>query len=195
MAEPTPIEGPGTRWLARLLTQPRVRVAHRLGAELVLEAELTRDRRPFPVPFVLGYTPAAAGGWALAHAYAGASSVSIEPGGGYLFLSDVRCAEQRARVHAGRTLRRHRPGPRLEPELLFSSPRDVVSYAAGGSTAVAAVWLHPDARSLAQDAELRAAGAAELCSARVVRGDLWPRSAYQTDGDVLGVVGTSRRRR
>src|SRR6266700_2787504 len=175
MADTTPTQGPGARWLARLLTQPRVRVAHRLGAGLVLETELIRDRHPLPVPFVLGYTPTADGGWALEHANAGASSVSIQDDGAYLFLSD-----QRVRGHAGRTVRRHRPG--RQPELVFSSPRDVVSYAAGGTTAVAAVWLHPDARSLAEDATLRAAGAADLCTAHLVRGDLWPRSGYHADG-------------
>ena len=72
MADKTPTEGPGAAWLGRLLTQPRVKVAHRLGAGLVLEAELIRDRRPLPVPFVLGYTPTADGGWELAHAHAGA---------------------------------------------------------------------------------------------------------------------------
>ncbi|HEU5469195.1 MAG TPA: prolyl oligopeptidase family serine peptidase [Actinophytocola sp.] len=186
MAEPIPIEEPGAALLARLLTRPRVRVAHRLGAGLIVEAELARDRRPLPVPFVLGYTPTARGGMALAHAYAGASSVSVEPGGGYLFLSDLRSAGQ-----AGRTLRRHRLGPdgsAGEPELVFGAPRDVVSYAVGGPTALAAVWVSPDARSLAEDAALRAARAADLCTARVVRGDLWPRSAYHADGDVLGVV-------
>ena len=157
--------GPGAEWLARLLTQPRVKFAHRLGAELVLEAELIRDRRPLPVPFILGYTPTTDGGWALAHAHAGASSVSIADDGGYLFLSDLR-------GHNGRTLRRHRPG--RTPELVFSSSRDVVSYAAAGTTAVAAVWMHSDAT--------------DSCTAYLVRGDLWPRSAYHADGDVLGLV-------
>lgn len=163
-------------WLARLLTQPRVRVAHRLGADLLVEAELIRDRRPEPVPFVLAYTETG-----LDHAYAGASSVTVA-GDGYLFLSDLRCSVQRARGHGGRSLRRHRPGPRCEPELVFSAHRGVVSYAAAGDIAVAAVWSPPDADSL------EVPPVENHVTAQVLRGDLWPRSAHQFDGDVLRIA-------
>jgi len=190
MADTTPTEGPGAELLGRLLSQPRVNAAHRLGADLVLEAELIRDRRPLPVPFVLGYTPTADGGWALGHAHAGASSVSIVDDGGYLFLSDQHGPEQQACRHAGRTLRYHRPG--REPGLVFSTPRDVVSYAAGNQAVVAAVWLRPDARSLAEDTELRIAALADPRTSHLVRGDLWLQSAYHADGDVLGIVHISR---
>jgi hypothetical protein len=166
-------EDPG---LDRLLSRPRVLAAHRLGADLLVEAELTRERRPEPVPFVLGYTTTG-----LEHAHAGASSVTVA-GDGYLFLSDLRCAVQRARGHGGRSLRRHRPGPRREPELVFSSHKGVVSYAAAGQTAVAAVWLPPDASSL------HVPPVEDHVTAQVLRGDLWPRSAHRFDGDVLRIA-------
>jgi acetyl esterase/lipase len=167
-------EGPGPARFAELLDQPRVQVAHRLGADLLVEAELRRDGRADPVPFVLGYA-AADGGWVLRHAHAGASSVTVGADGGYLFLSDRRSAEQRDRGHAGRSLWRHRPGADHAPLVVLTSPRDVVSYAAAASTVVAAVWL-PEGPS--EDGR----------TATVVSGDLWPRSAYHCDGDVLRLL-------
>lgn len=180
--------GPSASLLELLLAQPRIQVAHRLGADLLLESKLKRDGRPDPVPFVLGYSLRSNDGWTLEHAYAGASSVTVVDDGCYLFLSDMRSDEQRARGHAGRSLRRHRPGPRRDPELLLSVPRDVVSYAAAASTAVAAVWMNAEARSLAEDRGMRATGARNGQTATVVWGDLWLRSSYHADGEVLRLL-------
>ncbi|WP_141662901.1 alpha/beta fold hydrolase [Streptomyces sp. Wb2n-11] len=151
-----------------LLGQVRAEIAHRLGDGLVLEARMTRPDRPYPVPFVLGYAPGPDGDLTLAHAYAGASAVTVLDDG-YLFLSDTKAGN-------GRSLRRHRPD--AETELVLSPGRDVVSYAAGGSVVVAAAWVPVDRADPHRTAVL-------------LDGDLWPRSGYQAAGEVLGLLLTS----
>lgn len=182
----TPITAgcPGAATLEVLLAQPRAQVAHRTRSGLLLEVEMRRDGRPEPVPFVLGYTPRPAGGWTLAHAYAGASTVTVQDDGGYLFLSDMRPGGQ----WAGRSLWRHRPNACRDPEPLLRTPRGIVSYAAARSTVVAAAWMDATAHSLAEDRDLAATRAPGGRTATVVRGDLWPRSAYQADGSVLRLL-------
>ncbi|MEC4019765.1 S9 family peptidase [Streptomyces sp. H27-D2] len=151
-----------------LLGQVRAEVAHRLGAGLVLEARLTRPDRPYPVPFVLGYTPAPDGDLTLAHAYAGASAVTVLDDG-YLFLSDTK-------ARTGRSLRRHRP--ETKAELVLSPGRDVVSYAAASSVVIAAAWVPADQADPHR-------------TAAMVDSDLWPHSSYQSAGEVLGLLRTS----
>ncbi|MGW7384971.1 alpha/beta hydrolase family protein [Streptomyces sp. NPDC054794] len=60
-------EGPGAALLAALRSAPRVRVAHRHGSGLLVEADLDRAHRPTPVPFVLRYAARADGGPTLRH--------------------------------------------------------------------------------------------------------------------------------
>ncbi|MFF0055892.1 alpha/beta hydrolase family protein [Streptomyces microflavus] len=151
-----------------LLDQVRAEVAHRLGAGLVLEARLNRPDRPYPVPFVLGYAPGPDGDLALAHAYAGASAVTVLDDG-YLFLSNTK-------ARTGRSLRRHRP--EAEAEVVLSSARDVVSYAVAASVVIAATWTPADQADPHR-------------TAAVLDGDLWPRSGYQNAGETLGLLRTS----
>jgi len=181
-------EGQGASLLKLILAQPRVQCAHRLGEALLVEAELPRVSRPEPVPFVLGYTQSSPGGWTLDHAHAGASSVTIVGDGSYLLLSDMRSEERRALGYAGRSLWRCRAGAEHHPELLFGSRRDVVSYAAASSIAVAAVWMAATALSVQEDRQIRADKALVGCTASMVSGDLWPRSCYQMDGEVLRLL-------
>ncbi len=180
--------GPGASLLALILAQPRVQCAHRLGEALLVEAELSRASRPEPVPFVLGYTQSSLGGWTLDRAHAGASSVTIVGDGSYLLLSDMRSEERRELDYSGRSLWRCRPGAEHHPELLFGSPRDVVSYAAASSLAVAAVWMTATACSVDEDRRIRADRSLTGCTSSLVRGDLWPRSGYQLDGEVLRLL-------
>jgi acetyl esterase/lipase len=182
-------DGPGASLLEPLLARPRIQLAHRLGTGLVLEAELRRDGRPVPVPFVLGYAAGSASGWTLTHAYAGASSVTVLADGSYLFLSDMRRSDRRLSGRAGRSIWRHQPGSPPDPELALSVPRGVASYTAAGSTAVAAIWGNANARSLAEDREMRPASTLSGQTATVLRGDLWPRSSCRTeDGEVLRLL-------
>jgi acetyl esterase/lipase len=182
-------EGPGASLVEPLLAQPRVNLAHRLGDDLLVEADLRRDGHPDPVPFILGYSARRDADPVLEHAYAAASSVTVLDEDSYLFLSDRRDRRQEIRGHAsqfsGRSLWRHRRGSRQRPELLLSAAGGVVSYAAGAGTAVASVWGHAEA---AGERDGRGPSRPEGLTATLVRGDLWPRSSYQADGRVLRLL-------
>ncbi|WP_245966873.1 S9 family peptidase [Sphaerisporangium album] len=178
-------EGPGVRLIELTLGQSRVLRAHRRGDELIVEAMLRRDGRPFLVPFVLCYAPAPSGGWALRNAYAGASAVTTLDDG-HLILSDRPSEQKATRGHSGRALWRHRPEEGLR--LVLSTPRDVVSYYAVASVIVAAVWMHAEARTTREDAELREELARSGLSATMVHGDLWPESSYQMRAETLRLV-------
>ncbi|WP_208903964.1 S9 family peptidase [Streptomyces incarnatus] len=180
--------GPGAAAVEVLLAQPRVQVAHRLGSGLLIEAELRRAGRRDLVPFVLGHARGPGGDLVLEHAHAAASSVTVTGGGGYLFLSDRRAGDEAAPGCGGRSLWLHRPQAPREPRLVLGAPRGVVSYAAAGAAAVAAVWVRAGAASLAEDRELRAADAPDGDTVTLVRGDLWPQSQYHTPGEVLRVL-------
>ncbi|MFF4911167.1 alpha/beta hydrolase family protein [Streptomyces sp. NPDC001260] len=170
-----------------LLTQPRVQAAHRHGSGLLIEAELRRSGRRALVPFVLGYGQEPGGKTVLEHAHAGAASVTITDGGGYLFLSDRRPGPD-PDGYGGRCLWQHRPQTPREPRLVLGAPDGVVSYAAAGTTAVAAVWMRVEAGCLAEDRRLRAADTPERATATLVRADLWPRSQYHRPGEVLRLL-------
>ena len=188
ISPPNGERGTGVALLDLMRGQPRTEVGHRFNGGLLLESKLVRSQRPKPVPFILGYSPADGSGLTLEHVHAGASAVTVIGDSTYLFLSDVRGEQQRENGYRGRSLRRHQPDQRREPELLLGTARDVVSFAAASSNAVAAVWMDPLATSLADDAARREARPAVPPTAAVVGGDLWPRSSYNADGDVLRLV-------
>lgn len=183
-------EGPGAALLEVLLSLPRVRVAHRFGTELLVETELHRAGRRDPVPFVLAYgTRTDSGrtddGRVLRRAHAAASAVTVGSDGTYLFLSDQRPRDGSGAEYGGRALWQwQQAGPRL----VLGTADGVISYAAGGTTAVAAVWLKERARSLAEDVELRASEPATAATATLVEADLWPHSAYHRPGEVLRLL-------
>ncbi|MFE7854120.1 alpha/beta hydrolase family protein [Streptomyces sp. NPDC057403] len=180
-------EGPGAAAVEVLLAQPRVQAAYRHGSGLLIEAELRRSGRRALVPFVLGYTQVPGGKPVLEHAHAGAASVTITAGGGYVFLSDRRPGPDPG-GYGGRCLWQHRPHAPREPRLVLGAPDGVVSYAAAGTAVVAAVWMRVEAGCLAEDGRLRAADTPERATATLVRGDLWPRSAYHRPGEVLRLL-------
>jgi dipeptidyl aminopeptidase/acylaminoacyl peptidase len=168
---------PGSRQLDRQLALPRLRAARRLDEHLIVEADLPRDGRPFPVPYVLEYAVGPSGDRKLSRAHAGASAVETT-GDGYVFLSNRKSERQREERHRGRSLWRARAGGNDAPELLVSCPRDVVSYAIAGDTVIAVTWLP------AQGEHAPPTGRSVL----LMSGDLWPRSSYQHDGHVLGLL-------
>ncbi|MFJ3303748.1 alpha/beta hydrolase family protein [Streptomyces sp. NPDC086549] len=181
-------EGPGGALLEALQSPLRVQAAHRHGTGLLLEAELLRANRRDLVPFVLGYGARDDGGWTLRHAHAAAAEVTVTADGGYLFLSDLRPKDRPGHRYGGRSLWHHHPGARPEPRLLLGTPVGVTSYAAGATAAVAAVWLKDRARTLAEDAALRAHEPAAPSTATLVEADLWPLSAYHRPGETLRLL-------
>jgi acetyl esterase/lipase len=178
-------DGPGTSLLEGLLSQPRVNLAHRLGDGLLVEAELLRDGRPDPVPFILGYFARSDADPVLEHAYAGASWVTVLDEESYLFLSDRRDGLQQNQGHVGRSLWRHWRESGRRPELLLSAAGGIVSYAAAAGTVIASVW---GAAEAASDRGGRGARMPDGQTGTLVRGDLWPTSSYQANGHVLRLL-------
>ncbi len=184
----TKAEGPGASLVDLLLAQPRVRVARRLGAGLLLEVELRRVGHPLPVPFVFCYALRPSAGWVLEHVYAGASSATVFDDSSYLFMSDMPSDEQRRHEDTGRSLWRHQPEPGHDPVPVMSAPRGVVSYAAAASTAVAAVWADAEACSLTEDRERQRTATPKGQAAVVAGTDPWARVGHRADGAVLRLV-------
>ncbi|MFJ1792406.1 alpha/beta hydrolase family protein [Kitasatospora griseola] len=187
MSEPTAEGTAGTALFDLIRAQQRLKSAHRFGSRLLVESDIERENRSDLVPFVLGYSFDGDDGPTLQHAHAGASSVTVLGDDDYLFLSDRRPRAEHP--VGGRSLWRHREGRR--PEALLGTARDVVCYAAAGRTAVAAVWVHAEADSLASDRALREGAAQDGLTAVIVGGDLWPRSGHRFGPEVLKLVGVS----
>ncbi|WP_052433990.1 S9 family peptidase [Streptacidiphilus melanogenes] len=170
----------GQELVDRLLAPPRLLTARRLPGGLLLEAELRRDTRPVPVPYLLGYSPSAAGGWRLTHAHAAARRPTVLDAGDYLFLSDRRPARSDVPHHHGRSLWRHRADAPRTPQQVLSVPGGVESYAATASTVLITCWAPSGATSLPATQEDQDGRTATL-----VRGDLWPRSRSRAGRAVL----------
>lgn len=187
MSEPITEGAAGDALFDLIRAQQRLKRAHRLGGRLLVESDIERENRPDLVPFVLGYAFDDDGEPALRHAHAGASSVTVIGDDDYLFLSDRR--PRAPHPVGGRSLWRHREGS--EPQALLGTARDVVGYAAGGRTVVAAVWLHAQADSFASDRVLREESARKGLTALTVDGDLWPRSGHRFGTEVLKLVTVS----
>lgn len=181
----------GAQLLEEQLSRVRVKTAHRLGAGLLVEADLRRAGRPDLVPFVLSYSSNDLGTWSLERAHAGASSVNLLDGDRYLFLSDAESPAACGADLGGRSLLLQRADTGVEPEVLLRTGRDIVSYTASASAAVAAVWMRPEAAGFAQDLSIRRRERSSGKTASIVSGDLWPRSGYHLDGEVLRLLKIS----
>ncbi|MGP3937987.1 prolyl oligopeptidase family serine peptidase [Nonomuraea sp. KM88] len=167
---------PGERVLEAILAQRRVRVAHRCGRHILVEADVPRPGRPVPVPFVLNYLIDAGGNWELARADGHAAAVCVLDDETYLHLG---AAPQATGGHAIWQVRGD------VSSLVLETRRGIVSFAAGGPFAVAALWTGPGARSLTADDEAADAWRASGESAAFPTGDVWPLLGHRVDGSVL----------
>lgn len=163
----------GEALLAALLSERRVRVAHRWGSRLLVETDAPRPGKSTPVPFVLEYEETAGGGQHLARAHGSAVNVNVESDERYLYLgASVKNPSQQAVWRAGTS----------SPQIVLETERGVVSYGAGEGCVIAAVWAEHAAPSLEIDDARARAWRESGEHAAFPALDTWPVLGHRGDG-------------